>query len=246
MACTTVEGSLSCLYSYWYWMQWSNTFLSCWDTSALLFQQHKITRIFCCFASVLVPSECFAYFPKEAGFPFQPTTILCVTNCYTVQVKDFFHSNNPFLFSNYPFCLFCPPLPSQVNWRVFLFRHLLSFITQTGLERPNSFAFSRSFFKFLFRSLTSHYCLIRSLHVSPSCTPTSSSWLASLHCNINSKLYSLSTRPSVSPISIPPLHLCLIHFLTPGRTTVRLKGGGVIRWLLTSQNYLTWYPPAVH
>lgn len=58
-----------------------------------------------------------------------------------------------------------------------------------------------------------------------------------------------STCPFVSPISIPPAFFTsasLPRFLAPGKTTVRLRGGGGTRWPPTSQNCQTWCPHAVH
>lgn len=82
------------------------------------------------------------------------------------------------------------------------------------------------------RSLTT-LCFVRPLLLPPFLIPTSSSRLAYLHCNIDSKLYSmLSTCPSVFPMPIPPVlstSTSVLRFLTPGRITVRLRGGGGTR-----------------
>lgn len=141
--------------------------------------------------------------------------------------------------------LFSPP--SQDIWRAFLFLYLLSlslFSTTTGLEQPDSCHY------YFYRSLTTRPRCVCSLFISPSLITTSSYQLAYLHCNINSKLYSmLSTCLSVSPISIPPIFstsVSLPWFLTSGRITVRLRGEGGTRWPPTSQNCQTWCPPAVH
>lgn len=77
MARATLEGSLSCLYPYQYWMHWSNTILSCWYPSKLAFRQHKITGIFRHFMHL------FRCLTRQLVVS-QPTTMLCVTNCYAV------------------------------------------------------------------------------------------------------------------------------------------------------------------
>lgn len=182
--------------------------------------------------------------PRQLDVSLNPP--LCyVSLTATLCVSWRFDFSNPFLLNNSPFCVFSlPPLRLSEGSFSFCTCSLLSH--RLALKDQTLLLFHYHFD----RSLTTSYCFVRPLFLSPSLIPTSSSQLAYLHCNINSKLYSmLSTCPSVSPISIPPFLSTSASFprsLTPGRTTVRLRGGGGIRWLPTSQSCQTWCPHAVH
>lgn len=153
----------------------------------------------------------------------QPASMSCVTNCYVVCVtRGFLPFDNPYPLNSCPPCLFSLP-PLRTSGGSFSFCTCSLFSTTTTL----------SFHYYFYRLLTTHHCCMCPLFISPSLIPTSSYQLAYLHCNINSKLYSmLSTCLSVSPISIPPIFstsASLPRFLTPGRITVRLRGEGGTR-----------------
>lgn len=163
--------------------------------------------------------------PKQLVVSLNPPCVLSVINRYAVSVRDFFHCGNPFLLSNCPLCFFfLPPLRTSEGSFSFCTCSLLSH--QRALKDQTLLL---SLYHF-YRSLTTCYYFVRLLFLSPSLIPTSPSRLA---YSINSKLSSmLSTCPPVSPISIPPIlstSASLPCFLTPGRTTVRLRGGGGTR-----------------
>lgn len=189
MARATLEGSLSCLYPYQYWMHWSNTILSCWYPSKLAFRQHKITGIFRHFMHL------FRYLTRQLVVS-QPTTMLCVTNCYAVCDSGISFTliiPSPWATVLCLFSLSPPPLRTSEGAFSSYFCSLFS----QQLVLNNQTLSSHYHF---YRSLTTRYCFLCPLFLSPSLIPTSSSQLAYLHCNINSKLYSmLSTCLSVSP-----------------------------------------------
>lgn len=244
MACTTVEGFLSCLYPHQYWMYWSDTILSCWDPSTLSFWKLQITGIFWSSMNLFwCLSECFAFLPMQLVVSINPQLCYVSLTAMLCALRDLFHFGNPFLLSNCSLC-FVSPLSGYLKG---LSLSAFALFCHTDcLERPVCLAFSLSFLQIIDYTIL----FVRPLCFSPFLIPTSSSWLTYLHCSINSKLYStLSTCPFVFPISIPPIlstSASLPHFLTPGRTTVRLKGGGGTRWLPTLPNCQTWCLPAVH
>lgn len=228
-------------------MHWSNTILSGWYPSKLSFRQHKITGIFCRLMRLFwCLSECYVSLPKVAGCLSQPTTVSCVTNCYAVCDSDTsFTFIIPSSWATVLSVSFVSP-PLRTSEGSFSFC-TCSLLPQRLALKDQTLLLSHYHF---YRPLTTRYCFGHPLFLSPFLIPTSSSQLTYLHCSSNSKLYSmLSTCPSVTPISIPPIlstYTFLPRFLTPGRITVRLRGGGETRWPPTSQNCQTWFPPVVH
>lgn len=158
--------------------------------------------------------------------------------CVTQGLLPF---DNPFLLSNCPLCLFSPP-PLRISEGSFSFctRSLLS---QRLAWKDQTLLLPHYYFLKIIDYILLFCTSI--IFLSPSLILTSSSRLTHLHCNINSKLYSmLSTCLSVPPIL--STSASLPRFLTAGRITVRLRGGDGTRWLPTSQSCQTWCLPAVH
>lgn len=195
------------------------------------------------YASVLVPDRMLCFFCRSSWLSLNPPVCYVSLTLRCVWIRDL-TLVIPSSWATLLFLFFLPPLRLSEGSFSFctcsLLSHRLALKDQTFLLFHYHFD----------RSLTTRYCFVRPLFLSPSLIPTSSSRLAYLHCNINSKLYSmLSTCPSVSPISIPPIlstSASLPRSLTTGRTTVRLRGGGGTRWRPTSLNYQTWCLHAVH
>lgn len=112
-----------------------------------------------------------------------------------------------------------------------------------GLGSPD-FLFSLPFFFF-----TAHWLHIIILPFIISVIATSSSLLAYLHCNINSKLYSMLSTCLFPPPSLSYLGSISAsrpRLLPSERTTARSRGAGETRWRPTSRNCPTWCPPAAH
>lgn len=137
--------------------------------------------------------------------------------CVTQGLLPF---DNPFLLSNCPLCLFSPP-PLRISEGSFSFctRCLLS---QRLAWKDQTLLLPHYYFLKIIDYILLFCTSI--IFLSPSLILTSSSRLTHLHCNINSKLYSmLSTCLSVPPIL--STSASLPRFLTAGRITVRLRGG---------------------
>lgn len=182
------------------------------------------------FVSVTVQAHCSAaqvlkVFFNSPALYMKLTASICVTGGFLSLLI-------PSPWANCPLFLFSPS--SQYIWTVFLFLHLLfwwSWINILSILTTISF--------------TAHWLHIIIFVFIISIITASPSLLAYLHCDINSKLYSMLSTCLFPPISIPRRSISASRprLLSSERTTARSRGAGETRWRPTSQNCPTWCPP---
>lgn len=185
MACTTVEGSLSC---------WSNSILFCWYSSKLSSQQHIVTGLSRHFIHLL---RCLSRLFLNSPLCYVSLTAMLCDWGISVSLII------PSPWATVLFVSFLSPLRTSEG----------SFSSCTCCLFFHNWSWTTKFFILSFiyyGSLNTCYCFMCPLFPLPSLILTSSSTLAYLHCNINPKLYSiLSTclfppsRSLFSPLLLP-------------------------------------------
>lgn len=170
-----------------------------------------------------------ALMPARKQLVFLLCVGLCATNCTAQCVRDIVLSRLVilFLWATVRFLYFVSHLRAAEG--SFSFRTCSPFSLNLALTGQTLlFSFYRPLFAYLFLKIPRF--------LSSSLIFSYYSWFADVHQNINSKLYSmLSTALPFPPHINPSSYLHLFHprSFTPGRITVRLRGGGGTRWLPT-------------